>query len=116
MAKFTYIARFGDPVETTVMGVVFDNGVAVDVDETREMGAALANKLRTNGWFHEGEDPPPPSPLTADEVATAKGFRDQARALWLEAYRLDPEGTEADVSPPQYAAEVSAKAATEVTK
>lgn len=101
MAKFTYLPRFGDPQDTSVMGVVFPGSVAVEVDEETVMGAALATKLRTNAWFHEGDDAPV-AELTTEAVTAAKGFRDQARALWLEAWKLDKAGTEADEAPPQY--------------
>jgi hypothetical protein len=111
VAKFTYIPRFGDPENTSVMGVAFPGAEAVEVDETTEMGAALANKLRANGWFHEGDNAPQ-APLTADAIATAKSFRDQARNLWLEAWKLDKAGTEADETPPQYVVDLAAKAAT----
>jgi hypothetical protein len=53
MAIFIYKPRPGDPDTTEVMRVHLVAGVAVEVDETTEMGAALAHKLMTNPWFVE---------------------------------------------------------------
>jgi hypothetical protein len=101
MTKFTYLPREGDPDSTTVMRTVFDHGAPVEIDETTEIGAALANKLRGNPWFHEGEDAPP-SKLSEAKRKAAADKRDMARQLWSEAYDLDPEGTEADHTPPEH--------------
>jgi hypothetical protein len=101
VTKFTYLPREGDPQDTEVMRAKFPGGQAVEVDEGTEIGMQLAAKLRENAWFHEGDDAPV-SKLSESKKALAAEKRDQARQLWTEAYDLDPEGTEADRTPPEH--------------
>lgn len=114
MVAFTYIPGPEDPHETEIMRVHFTAGTPTQIDEESEMGALLVFKLRANPWFHEGDGAPDVGPSPTNKKAAE--LRDQARALWVQAWNLDPKGTEADVSPPQYAIDLQRKPAAQPTR